>query len=288
MSYPFLMLKAINFCMHSNFRLSPSMFSLFLLLLVSAADLSAQTPYGKPKDNQTLMGLEDMATIDQLMVYIPGIGSPSREALERQNIKAYMMPIRQNTDPSKEWAYALISGLEYYVNLNNNYKDNLSPDYLSLSLANQGTRPNLVDGFKFLTTQGTVSASIMPFGSATIPRAVFNVPRFTITNFAYIFRPTTRERNRIFEIRKALSRGNPVILEMNTMANFSNWNAPSYQITAQPTETHYLVIVGYDETEKTFELRSSFGRNWADAGYVKISYDDVARYASNGFVIIPR
>jgi C1A family cysteine protease len=135
--------------------------------------------------------------------------------------------------------------------------------------------------------QGVVSASIVPFGSQTIPRAVFNVPRFTINNFAYLFRPTTRERNRIFELKKALSRGNPVILELGTAADFTQLKAPYYQITSPPTETHVLTVVGYDENEKYFELRSSLGRHWADAGYVRISYDDLARYADNGFVIIP-
>ncbi|PHI20411.1 hypothetical protein CEQ90_08095 [Lewinellaceae bacterium SD302] len=269
---------------------SPScLLSIFLLVFLGlTTPLFAQTPYGSPKANEKMLGLEDVNLIDQMMVYIPGVGSPSREALERQNIKAYMMPIRQCSDLNLEWAYALTSGVEYYVNLNNNYKDNLSPDYLALSLAGQGTRPNLIDGFKFLVENGTVSASIVPFGSQTIPRAVFNVPRFTITNYAYLFRPTTRERNRIFELRKALSRGNPVIVELSTAADFSTLKSPIYQINQPPTETHYLTIVGYDESEKTFELRSSFGRHWADAGYVRISYDDLARYANNGYVIIPK
>lgn len=272
------------------YRFPRAIYSCLIVFIVSSlvTPLFAQTPYGAPKANEQLMGLEDINAIDQMMVYIPGIGSPSREALERQNIKAYMMPIRQCSDPNLEWAYALTSGVEYYVNLNNNYKDNLSPDYLALSLAGQGTRPNLIDGFKFLIQNGTVSASIVPFGSQTIPRAVFNVPRFTISNYAYLFRPTTRERNRIFELRKALSRGNPVIVELSTASDFSTLTAPYYQINQPPTETHFLTIVGYDESEKVFELRSSFGRHWADAGYVKVSYDDLARYANNGYVIIPK
>lgn len=270
------------------FNRSSLVVTFIFVVAIGHISLLAQTPYATPKENQKLVGLQDNALIDQLMVYVPGIGSPSREALERQNIKAYMMPIRQHDDPNKEWAYALISGLEYYVNLNNNYKDNLSPDYLSLSLALQGTRPNLEDGFRFLTEQGTVSASIVPFGSGSIPRAVFNVPRFSITNFAYLFRATTRERNRIFEIRKALSRGNPVIVELGTGSDFSQCKSVSYAFPAQTSETHYLVVVGYDETTRTFELRSSFGRHWADAGYVSVSYEDLARHARGGYVIIPK
>lgn len=269
--------------------------SLLLVVCIGLSGLlSAQTspsnpsPYTSPRNEFAILGLENAQAIDQLMVYIPGIGSPSREALDRQNIKAYMMPIRQNPDMRMEWAYALASCLEYYINLNNNFKDNLSPDYIALSLAAQGNKPNLIDGFKFLVEQGTVSAGIVPYSTATIPRAVFNVPRYSIANFAYLFRPTTRGRNRIFELRKALSRGNPVILEIKTGNDFNNLRTSEYATSLPLTETHYLTVVGYDEANEKFELRSSYGRQWADAGYVQISYNNLVQYALNAFLIIPK
>ncbi|MEL6143110.1 MAG: hypothetical protein AAFU67_16025, partial [Bacteroidota bacterium] len=167
-------------------------------------------------------------------------------------------------------------------------KDNLSPDYISLSLAATGSRPNLIDGLKFLVQQGTVSAGIVPYGSQTIPRAVFNVPRYYIGNFAYLFRTTTRARNRIFELRKALSRGNPVIVELLTGNDFLQCRNTEYATNMPLVETHFLSIVGYDESTETFELRSCNGRNWADAGYVRISYENLAQYAQNGYLIIPK
>ncbi|MEM9836394.1 MAG: C1 family peptidase [Bacteroidota bacterium] len=257
-------------------------------MIPCALDAQPPSPYAEPKNNTQLLGIDDIQQIDQLMVYIPGIGSPSREALTRQNIKSYMMPVRQAPNPNHEWAYALAASVEYYVNLNNNFKDNLSPDYIYLSLAAAGNKPNLVDGLKFLTNQGTVSAAIVAYGSATIPRSVFNVPRYYINNFAYLFRPTTRGRNRIFELRKALSRGNPVILELKTGSDFNQWRQSVYETNLPLTETHYVTVVGYDEDAETFELRAANGRLWADAGYVKLTYDKLAEYASHAFLIIPK
>lgn len=259
-------------------------------LFVFSFALVAQppSPYTVPKANTTVMGIEDLASIDQLMVYIPGVGSPSREALTRQNIKSYMMPVRQAVFPHQEWAYSLSACLEYYVNLNNNFKDNLSPDYIHLSLAAAGNQPNLEDGLRFLIEQGTVSAAIMEYGSTTIPRSVFNVPRYYINNFAYLFRPTTRGRNRIFELRKALSRGNPVIIELRTGADFDQCRSTEYETTLPLTETHYLTLVGYDEDTESFEVRGTNGRLWADAGYVQLSYNNLSEYATNAYVIIPK
>lgn len=259
---------------------------LFLLFLCTG--VRAQQPYGTAKSAEKLQGLSDLAVLDQMMYYIPGIGSSAREDLLRQNIKPYMMPIRQVPQMGMEWAYALADALEYYVNLNSNFKDNLSPDYISMSLANAGTRPNLVDGLGLLMNSGTVSAAIVPYNSNTIPNSVYSVARFGINNFGYLFRPETKARNRIFETRKALSRGNPVIVELATDAAFSSLKTNDYEPTGPVTETHFLTVIGYDGERETFELRSSLGRNWGNGGYVTMTYDDFGDLAQTGYVLIPQ
>ncbi|PPK88099.1 papain like protease [Neolewinella xylanilytica] len=259
---------------------------LFALFLCSCA--LAQQPYGTAKSAEKLQGLSDLETIDQMMYYIPGIGSSSREDLLRQNIKPYMMPIRQVPQTGMEWAYALADALEYYVNLNSNFKDNMSPDYISMSLANAGTRPNLVDGLGLLMNAGTVSAAIVPYNSSTIPNSVYSVARFGIENFGYLFRPETKPRNRVFEARKALSRGNPVIVELSTDDRFTGLKSGTYEPDGPATEKHFMTVIGYDGEAETFELRSSLGRNWGAGGYVTISYEDFGELAQTGYVLIPK
>lgn len=265
---------------------------LLALLTVLSTRVPAQTPaqtYGNstPKRNQAALGVADAAFLDQLLVAVPGVGTPSRQQLERQNIKSYMMPIRQAPRVDEEWAYALAGVLEFYHNLNNNYKDNLSPDYLILNLAARGQRPTMEDGLRFLAENGTVSAAIVPYGTTSIPPAVYSVPKYRPRNFGYLFRPETRPRNRVFETRKALSRGNPVIVRLATDASFPTLRTGQYG-TEQPSgEEHFLTVVGYDATTETFELRGLFGRFWADAGYVRVGYDDFGRLAQMGYVLIP-
>ena len=264
-------------------------YPLALLLLVFACTcVRAQQPYGAAKSVEKLQGLSDLTAIDRQMFYIPGIGSPSREELLRQNIKPYMMPIRQVPQTGMEWAYALADCLEYYVNLNSNFKDNMSPDYLAMSLANAGQRPNLVDGLALLINSGTVSAAIVPYNSSTIPNSVYSVARFGISNFGYLFRQETKGRNKIFETRKALSRGNPVLVELATDPAFTSLTTGTYTASGGTGETHFLTVIGYDGEAETFELRSSLGRNWGSGGYVTISYDDFGALARTGYVLIPR
>ena len=263
--------------------------SLFVLLLGTC--VCAQPTYGAPgqapREATALLGVADIQTLDQMMFFIPGIGSPSSD-LSRQNIKSYMMPIRMAPNADMEWAYALAGGVEYYLNLNNNFKDNLSPDFISLSLARGGVRPNIEDGLKLLVQQGTVSAAIVPYGSATIPNAVYSVQKFNISNYGYLFRPDARPRNKVFETKKALTRGNPVVVALSTAPGFHALRTGSYTTSGATTEQHFLTVVGFDNENQYFELRGVFGRDWGDAGYVRISYDDFGRLGQTGYVLIPK
>lgn len=269
-------------------RILPALFlSTFLCTCVSAQTPDEAQPYGSEKSAEKMQGVMDIQALDALMYFVPGIGKNDRTEIMRQNIKSYMMPIRKAPSTRMEWSYALTSALEFYQNLNENFKENLSPDFLSMSLANQGTRPNMEDGLRLLIDQGTVSANIVPFGSDRIPGAVYSVPKIKINNFGYVFQEATQGRNRIFEVKKALTRGNPVLVELRTPAGFANFSGERFNANGPLSETHYLNVIGYDSATKTFELRGSFGRLWADAGYLRIGYDDFVEMSVKGYVLIP-
>ncbi|MEM6396307.1 MAG: C1 family peptidase [Bacteroidota bacterium] len=256
-------------------------FSLFLI-----PTLFSQ-PDPRVRANTATQGIENTQDIDQLMMVVEGVGASSREDLQRQNVKAYMMPVRDATDDRLEWAYVLAGALEYYTNINQNYKDNLSPDLIALSLAAKGDASNMEAGLVFLRDVGTVSSAIVPYGSQTIPPAVYSVPRRKIANFGYLFRSTTRARNRVFETRKALSRGNPVIVELSTGSDFVNAHSGLYVAPSSTTESHHLVVVGFDENAREFEMLAAKGRGWGDKGYIRIGYDDFGRLANGGYVLFP-
>lgn len=84
----------------------------------------------------------------------------------------------------------------------------------------------------------------------------------------------------LLQIKKALSNGYPVA------ASFTwpfNGMTPSYILTTTKTDKqikncmkgHAVVIVGYDDTRLggTFEIRNSWGPNWANHGYCYMTYD---------------
>ena len=261
--------------------------TLLLLSLLCTCGLAQTEPITGAKAPQSTVGIQDAQTLDAMLYYVPGLSSPGRTELLKQDIKSFMMPVREASSPGLEWAYALTAALEFYHNLNTNYKDNLSPDYLHLTLANQGTRPTLEDGLRMVTEQGTVSASIVPFGATTIPYSVYSVPKIQVANFGYLFRSTTRARNRLFELKKALTRGNPVLVELRTGADFAGLSTSTYEFPEVATEQHFLTVTGFDASTEMIELRGSFGRLWAQGGYCTMSFDDFVEYSVNAYVLFP-
>jgi C1A family cysteine protease len=267
-------------------------FALSASLLLSSF-LFAQPPGGniatRDATQVTAIGVSNTSLFDQLMVTVAGVGSNSRLTQEQQSLKPYLMPVRKMGFRGSDWSYMLASCLEYYVNLSRNFKDNLSPDYISLSLQSQGQRSSLDQGLKFLVQNGTVSAAIVPYDAAQISSTVYATTKYQINNYLHLFQPFASPREKIFELRKALLRGNPVLIEFQASSDFPQL-APTRSWEPDRNDgksTYTLLVVGFDENLQAFEVMSSWGSTWANNGYLSINYNDLADRATNGYVMIP-
>jgi hypothetical protein len=265
-----------------------------LLFSIISITLKAQNP-NPPKTQAPAtysvakgkFGVADAAQIDQLMLTVAGIGSSAKELLNEQTLKSYMMPPRRMSSNDNSAAYALASTLEYYINLNSNYKDNLSPDFMKLNQP-QGTAE---DYLTFLASTGTVSAAIVPFEAANLTPSVNAAIKYRIRDFLKLFQNTTRPQQKLYDLRKAIMRGNPVIAEINITNEFKNlknarfWDAQAGDKT--PAGKAFVVVVAYNEERKAVEVLNAWGREWGAGGYVWMSYDDFGALATNGYVLLP-
>ena len=264
---------------------------LLALLIIQCTVTLAQKPDVRPRDSNAeiaTIAVSDYNLINQLMLPIPGVAADEYASVEVQSVKAYMMPVRRSERNHLISSYMLASCLEYYVNMEKNYKVNLSPDYIALSLQAQGRDLSLVDAFQFLAEQGTVSAAILPYGAGMITNAVYATTKFRIVHYLHLFRSVTKERQKVFEIRKALMRGHPILVEVSadeslTAANgLENWKS-----RGKNTRIYPLIIVGFDEERESFEVLSAWGSRWGKGGYLWVSYTDMAASAQNGYVLVP-
>jgi hypothetical protein len=242
--------------------------------------------YSQVKDLD--LGIDNEEWIDKYMLTIEGVGSNARDMLEVQSVKSYMMPVRRVPPGGSELSYVAATLLEFYINQGKNYKVNLSPDYISLNLLSRGSRVTAHDAFGFLAKEGTVSAAILPYGAAQLNAGVYATNKYRIDNYFHLFRPSSRSRQKVFEVRKALMRGNPVMVElkaspaMQSIKNQRHWDP-----LKGGDLSCYFVVVGYDEKAEAFELMSAWGDTWADHGYIWVSYNQFSDRAENAYVLIP-
>ena len=157
-----------------------------------------------------------------------------------------------------------------------------------MSLA-QADKFDLKDAFEFLVVEGTVSAAIMPFDAPIIPRSVYATEKYKIQNYLRVVRPEMRAQQRVFETKKALMRGNPMLALINVPKDFEDLNDTRYWISGKSKnhEVHPFIVVGYDQDLEAFEITSFWGNEWADNGYLWMEYDDFGKFVENGYVIIP-
>ncbi len=262
----------------------------FLPVLLSLSPLGLQS-----QDKKTItkgaeaarFGISDAELIDRMMPTIAEIGGNAREMMQQQSVKPYMMPVRKVGVRGSELNYLLVSCLEFYVNLDKNFKLNLSPDYISLNLAGTGRRATITELFQFLAQEGTVNAAIVPYDATELTGAVYATQKFKIQNYLHLFREVTPARQRVYEARKALMRGNPVLIELKTNDGLKMVTNTRNLTLSEGSQQYALVVVGYDETLQAFELLSCWGRNWGVDGYAWLSYDQFGKYAINGYVMVP-
>lgn len=265
------------------------------LLIIN--NVQAQTPTTQQNQSinlrnaqATTFGIQDQRLIDMMMPFVKGVGRSvtSLENLREQSVKPFMMPVREIEQAGTEMSYTLAACLEFYYNQDNNYKINLSPDFITLNLLGQNRALQFKDAFQFLSQNGTVDSAILPYGSAKLTNAVYNASKFRINNYLHVFTPLTKSLQKVFEIRKALVRGNPVIVEFNADPSLLQANGKDiWTPTGTPSQVFPMAVVSYNEDKKMIELMSPWGSDWGRAGYIWISYDHFGQLAQNGYVVLP-
>lgn len=258
----------------------------FLLLMLGLC--LGLTAWAQPVSKSANFGISSPQLIDEMLMVVPGVGSKSRDLLNAQSVKEHLMPVRNINRTGSDLAYALTTCLEFYTNLDKNYKVNLSPDYITLNLSSQGKQLQVGDAMEVLSKDGTVSAAILPFGARQLTSGVYATEKFKISNYLHLFRSQTRGKQKVFEAKKALMRGNPVLIEVKASEQFPYIQETKILEGFQPgEESFYLVVVGYDEKMEAFELRNSQGAKWGMNGYLWVSYDDFGNAVENAYVILP-
>ena len=267
-----------------SFRLSlTALLSLFVIFYSTAQE---EKPDFTVKG--MAIGISSPQLIDQMMAIMPGLGSNAKSMMNEQSVKPYIMPPRMVGERGTVTSYTVATCLEFYHNFGKNYKVNLSPDFLAQKLFYEKDR-DMKNALRLLVIDGTVSADVVPYDTKDVANKIDGADHYRISNYLHIFDSSKRNSQKTFEVQKSLMRGNPVIVEMKVPNEFRNLKKTRFYTSLNDAQdrSFSFVVVGYNLELEAFEILSSWGATWASDGYLWVGFEDFAKMAQNGYVMVP-
>lgn len=90
------------------------------------------------------------------------------------------------------------------------------------------------------------------------------------------YRTPTKSMTSVASVKKALQSG-PVMTTLTVYADFVSYAGGIYKhTTGSALGGHAISIVGYDDNQKAFIIRNSWGEDWGEKGFGRVSYDDTS------------
>jgi hypothetical protein len=115
--------------------------------------------------------------------------------------------------------------------------------------------------------------------------------RYRIRDYAAVFELDELPRSKVSKTCKVLATNTPLLVGMGVTQGFWEVKPGSRLWNPSPDEAiigyHALVVVGYDNVERQFDLMNSFGPGWGNGGFIKIPYDDFERLCRYAYVLLP-
>lgn len=126
--------------------------------------------------------------------------------------------------------------------------------------------------------------------SKPIPKLIAEAAMYRIQDFAAVFETDENGKEKVNKICKVLAQKIPIVVGVGVTKSFlsiapgaTRWNAGAEE---QVESYHAMVVTGYDNVEKRFELLNSFGPGWGNGGFISISYSDFERLCRYAYVLL--
>lgn len=167
--------------------------------------------------------------------------------------------------------------------------------YNQIKLADCDFGAELNQGLAFLKEKGNVLYRDFPIETNcdSVPAAqLFQKAKLNrLKDFTTLFQPDEKSETKIMRVKSSLVRNKPVVIGIVVLNNFLNLRRGDEMWYPNIGKTdlfggHAMVVVGYDDGLKAFEVMNSWGKEWANDGYVWIRYDDFAHYCKYAYQLL--
>ncbi|UKJ08815.1 C1 family peptidase [Solitalea lacus] len=152
---------------------------------------------------------------------------------------------------------------------------------------------NLSNALLLLKEKGTVpyseiSADCVPAVTESQLTTAFHT---RINDYLTLFDVNATEQQKIQAVKKSITEKKPVIIGMLCPPSFHYgsevWN-PTEEVDWTKYGGHAMCVVGYDDEKfgGAVEVQNSWGKTWANEGYIWIKYQDFAKYTKYAYELV--
>jgi C1A family cysteine protease len=199
----------------------------------------------------------------------------------RNNGGNFVTPIRDQGACGSCWAFATTAALESYTLISHNFPNidlNLAEQIL-LSCSDAGNCEN--GGFHFLASdyirdRGLPAEDCYPYtgtnGDCSRACSTYQSSTYKIANWSWVATYSIT----VEALKNALFNYGPLVTTMAVYADFFYYQAGVYSYTSGDfAGYHAIFIVGYDDANKYFIVKNSWGTGWGESGYFRIAYSEL-------------
>jgi C1A family cysteine protease len=210
-------------------------------------------------------------------------------------INGYVTPVKDQGQCGSCWAFATIGALESYRLINKHdsqcnlsFGCNLSEQTLvSCSKAGSCSGGYIDKASTFIRNTGVALETCSPYTAANTAckKACctnWQPSPYKIGSWTWV----TTTSPTVDAIRNALTHG-PLATTMDVYADFFSYTGGIYSYTIGAYQGgHAVLIVGYDDANKCFIVKNSWGTGWGDSGFFKIAYSQISNVVKFGYYTI--
>ena len=227
------------------------------------------------------MLLQSMPTIDsQDLLNLPPLSSaaqtyPSALNWRNKDGQNWVSPVKNQGSCGSCWAFATAAVIESRINIELN-KPNYNIDLSEQDLVSCSGAGNCGGGqegksFSSILSNGILKESCFPYTQANTACSAkcsnWQNEKIKISSYQLLTNPSA--------IKQAINNYGPVTVRMAVYEDFFYYKSGIYKRASQNyAGLHAISIVGYDDDNRYWIVKNSWGTGWGESGFFRISYDE--------------
>ncbi len=224
------------------------------------------------------------------------LGIPAAKAAPLPAVVDYtdkMQPVRDSGDEGAVVGFAVAAAVEYQIRKTLNESVVISPRYIyyyareKLRTQSSDSGAQIRDGISVVTSRGAVAESAWPYRAGEFAMA----PPASVADARHYKMAKSQALSGLDAIKSALATDGPVVIGVTLYAQSQSADVAKTGRVPMPKAKeiiiggHAICLVGYDDGQRIFKFRNSWGKGWGDKGYGYLPYDYVEQLSSDSWSI---